>query len=69
MEYQVRCVADQFEQLGYDREFYRIPGQGALEGLKEKINGFLDGASERTLLIIYYAGHGGISNSELVLCR
>lgn len=63
-------IVNLFQSLDYNVDEYTIPMDNSLENLRQELNTFLAPTNPKTLLIIYYHGHGGIeADRTLSLAR
>jgi hypothetical protein len=58
-----------FTAKGYDVDEYFVPIEESWTELGKKLDEFLESGTEKTMLILYYHGHGGVDNGSLVLAR
>ena len=70
LEEETRRLHNTFKHYGYHIHEHIIPMDGSIERLKAMLKDFLGYASDDTLLIVYYHGHGGLDeDGELVFSR
>ncbi|KAK3944378.1 hypothetical protein QBC46DRAFT_252266 [Diplogelasinospora grovesii] len=64
LEEETERLRDSFEGFGYRVHEYLIPMQRSSESLRARLRQFCRYASDDTLLIVYYHGHGSLNDDK-----